>query len=51
MLTLPFAPHCERADCATEDAERAVGAAPEATSSPFGALAVLKGSPADKRKR
>ncbi len=51
LLTLPFAPHCERADCTTADAGRAIGATRDAASpSPFGALAALKGSPAGKPK-
>ena len=52
VLTLPFAPHCDRADCATGDAARGEGERPEqrAASSPFGALAALKGHPATKPK-
>jgi uncharacterized protein len=50
LLTLPFAPHCGRADCATGDAGRASGAGEAAAPSPFGALAALKGSSADKPK-
>jgi uncharacterized protein len=52
LLTLPFAPHCERADCATADVGREEGAAAESSAarSPFGALAALKGNPAGKPK-
>ncbi len=52
LLTLPFAPHCERADCATAEVGREEGAAaePSAAGSPFGALAALKGNPAGKTK-
>ncbi len=53
LLTLPFAPHCERADCRTADAEQAAraGETPEAAPSPFGALAALKRKSADEPKR
>lgn len=52
LLTLPFAPHCERPDCATANAggESGVGAEQAAAQSPFGALAALKGNPAGKPK-
>jgi uncharacterized protein len=50
LLTLPFAPHCGRADCATGDAGRAGAAGEVAAPSPFGALAALKESSADKPK-
>ena len=51
LLSLPFAPHCERADCTTADANAAAGGGMEApTPSPFGALAALKGSAAAKPK-
>jgi uncharacterized protein len=45
LLTLPFAPHCDRPDCATDDASRQEA---DAARSPFGALAALKGDPARK---
>ncbi len=49
LLTLPFAPHCGRADCTTGDAAGAAGGGTEAAApSPFDALAALRGSPADK---
>jgi uncharacterized protein len=52
LLTLPFAPHCERADCRTADAEQAarVEETPESARSPFGALAALKRNSADEPK-
>jgi DUF177 domain-containing protein len=52
LLTLPFAPHCERSDCMTaglqdeHDGEQQSAA----TKSPFAALAALKGPPAGKPK-
>jgi uncharacterized protein len=52
LLTLPFAPHCERGDCVTSDIERERRAASKSAvaSSPFGALATLKARPARKPK-
>ncbi len=51
LLTLPFAPHCERADCTTADAGRAGNTEKDAAPpSPFGALAALRSSAADKPK-
>ena len=51
LLTLPFAPHCERADCTTAAAERdADVAADPSARSPLGALAALRGTPTDKPK-
>lgn len=52
LLTLPFAPHCERSDCMTaglqdEDDGKQKSAA---TKSPFAALAALKDPPAGKSK-
>ena len=53
LLTLPFAPHCERVDCAT--AEPLLGEDADSTSaregSPFDALASLKSGRAPKPKR
>jgi len=46
LLTLPFAPHCDRPDCATGDASHESLEA----RSPFGELAALKGDAARKPK-
>ena len=47
LLTLPFAPHCDRADCVVQAEAKA---APEAIggASPFAALVALKGEPQKK---
>jgi uncharacterized protein len=52
LLTLPFAPHCERADCVTAGFkdEHEVGSKAGAGTSPFDALAALKTRPAGKPK-
>ena len=52
LLTLPFAPHCERSDCVTEGLrdESRVAAKGAAEGSPFGALAALKSRPGRKPK-
>jgi uncharacterized protein len=54
LLTLPFAPHCERDDCASRSAALAApagGASPPPRTSAFGALAAMKAAPAKKTKR
>ena len=48
LLTLPFAPHCERSDCVTEGLQDERGVAAQA--SPFDALAALKSRPGRKPK-
>ena len=48
LLTLPFAPHCERSDCVAEGLQDERGVAAQA--SPFGALAALKSRPGRKPK-
>ena len=48
LLTLPFAPHCERSDCVAEGLQDEPGVAAQA--SPFGALAALKSRPGRKPK-
>ena len=50
LLTLPFAPHCERGDCVTAGLQDSGGGGPKAGTSPFGALAALKSRPARKPK-
>ena len=52
LLTLPFAPHCERSDCVTAGLkdDRGAGSTSVADTSPFGALAALKTRPARKPK-
>ena len=50
LLTLPFAPHCERGDCVTAGLQDSGGGGPKAGTSPFGALAALKSSQARKPK-
>jgi len=53
LLTLPFAPHCERVDCATADlpVEGNAESTPEREGSPFDALASFKPGRAPKPKR
>lgn len=53
LLTLPFAPHCERVDCATAEplVEGDAGLASGREGSPFEALASLKPGRAPKPKR
>lgn len=48
LLTLPFAPHCERSDCVAEGLQDERGVAAQA--SPFGVLAALKSRPGRKPK-
>jgi uncharacterized protein len=51
LLTLPFAPHCERGDCVTAGFKDDGEAGSKATGkSPFDALAALKTRPAGKPK-
>jgi len=51
LLSLPFAPHCERSDCAAEGLQDEHGVASgSAQASPFGALAALKSRPGRKPK-
>jgi len=52
LLTLPFAPHCERTDCVTAGLQDESGATSKAgaEASPFGALAALKSRPGRKPK-
>ncbi|MEO8676449.1 MAG: YceD family protein [Casimicrobiaceae bacterium] len=51
LLTLPFAPHCERGDCVTAGLQDDRGAGSKAAeTSPFGALATLKSAPVRKPK-
>jgi uncharacterized protein len=52
VLTLPFAPHCDRADCAMGDAahDGGEGAEQRTARSPFSELAALKGHSAGKPK-
>jgi len=51
LLTLPFAPHCERGDCVTVGLQdEGDGDSKAAASSPFAALAALKPRPAGKPK-
>lgn len=47
LLTLPFAPHCEQADCVVQ-AEATDAPAREGRASPFAALGALKGEPEKK---
>jgi uncharacterized protein len=47
LLTLPFAPHCEQADCVVQ-AEATDAPAHEGSASPFAALGALKGEPEKK---
>ena len=54
LLTLPFAPHCERDDCASRSAAMAAPAGGETTpprTSAFSVLAAMKAPPAKKTKR
>lgn len=51
LLTLPFAPHCERGDCVTAGLQDDRGAGSKAAAtSPFDALAALRSAPARKPK-
>ena len=52
LLSLPFAPHCERSDCVTAGTEHGGGAGLKSLpgGSPFAALAALKSRPARKPK-
>ena len=52
LLTLPFAPHCDRADCTTAEPliEGKADSAPARQASPFDALASLKSGQAPKPK-
>jgi len=51
LLTLPFAPHCERSDCVTAGMQEGDGDQKGAAAkSPFAALAALKTSPHGKPK-
>lgn len=52
LLTLPFAPHCERNDCVTAELQDEGNGKSEAVAekSPFAALAALKTRPAGKPK-
>jgi uncharacterized protein len=50
LLTLPFAPHCERGDCVVAGLQDGGAGAKPAEVSPFGALAALKSRPARKPK-
>ena len=47
LLTLPFAPHCDRADCVVRSQASGDVATP-GTTSPFAALGALKGDPGKK---
>ena len=50
LLTLPFAPLCERGDCVTAGLQDDGGAGAKAEASPFSALAALRSRPARKPK-
>ena len=48
LLTLPFAPHCERADCVVQAEAMDAAGPPNGGASPFAALGALKSEPRKK---